>query len=96
MKARILESKRAQKGLAKAPSEIVRAYEIWARLVEDHGSGILWEFKGYHNEKLSGVWEGHLSCRLNRKWRVIYSVDKQGHIEIVTVERVTPHDYRRN
>lgn len=95
MKACIVESRQAQKGLGNAPGEIVRAYEIWARLVEEHGSEILREFKGYHDEKLSGEWAGYRSSRLNRKWRVIYRSDKSGQIEAVTVDRVTPHDYRR-
>ncbi len=53
-KARIVESSQVQQNLRMAPVEILRAYEIWARLVEEHGSRILWEFKGYRDEKLSG------------------------------------------
>jgi len=78
-----------------APGEIVRAYEIWARLIEEHGSRILFEFKGYHDEKLNGKWAGYRSSRLNRKWRVIYRSTKGKQFEIVNVERVTAHDYRR-
>ena len=90
----INESKGAQKELARAPSEVATSYEIWARLVEEHGLAILRDFKGYHDEKLQGAWLGHRSSRLNRKWRVIYQVDTSGKIQIVTVVRVTPHDYR--
>ena len=94
MKAEIVESKSAQKELAKAPKEILVSYEIWARLVEEHGTSILREFKGYHDEKLHGHWAKFRSSRLNLKWRVIYQVDRGGKIEVVNVSRITPHDYR--
>ena len=94
MKAEIVESKSAQKELAKAPKEILVSYEIWARLVEEHGTSILREFKGYQDEKLHGQWAKFRSSRLNLKWRVIYQVDRGGKIEVVNVSRITPHDYR--
>ena len=94
MKAEIIESKAAQKELAKAPKEILVSYEIWARLVEEHGTSILREFKGYHDEKLHGQWSKFRSSRLNLKWRVIYQVDRGGKVEVVNVSRITPHDYR--
>lgn len=94
MQAVINESKGAQKELAKAPREVVSSYEIWARLIEEHGLAVLREFKGYHDEKLQGEWLGYRSSRLNRKWRVIYQADTPGKIQIVSVVRVTPHDYR--
>lgn len=72
MKAEISESKKSQKDLDKAPVEIVKSYEVWARLVEEHGLAILREFKGYHDEKLRGEWAGYRSSRLNKSWRVIY------------------------
>ena len=75
--------------------QIVRAYEIWANLVELHGFHILRSFSGYHDEKLSGEWSGYRSSRLSKQWRVIYSVNKKKELEIVSVERITPHDYRR-
>lgn len=49
-KAQIYESKSAQKDLARAPKEILLAYEVWARRLGEHGQIILREFKGYHDE----------------------------------------------
>ena len=95
MKAEIRETKKAQKDLSKAPKKVLQSYEIWARLVESHGSSILRQFKGYHDEKLSGQWAGYRSSRLNLKWRVIYGVGESSEIEILEVVRVTAHDYRR-
>jgi addiction module RelE/StbE family toxin len=91
----IEESKEALKSLDKAPREIVFAYEVWARLVEEHGIHKLRKFKGYHDEKLINKWEGYRSSRLNRKWRVIYKVNHSQELTIIRVERVTLHDYRR-
>ena len=95
MVAEIKESRQAYKDLSKAPQQILRSYEIWARLVEEHGHFSLRRFPGYHDEALRGELEGYRSSRLNLKWRVIYSVQRGGKIEIVCVERVSAHDYRR-
>ena len=95
MKSVIKESNIAQRCLKKAPRNVLVSYEIWARLVEEHGSNILRGFVGYHDEKLAGQWADYRSSRLNKQWRVIYQVQSSNKIEIVSVERVTPHDYRR-
>lgn len=92
---KINESKQAQKDLDKAPKEILTSYEIWARLIEEHGAAILRKFPGYNDEMLRGDWQGFRSSRLNLKWRVIYQVKRTSEIEIVGVARVTAHDYRR-
>lgn len=92
---KINESKQAQKDLDKAPKEILRSYETWARMIEAHGAGVLRKFPGYHDEMLRGEWQGYRSSRLNWKWRVIYQVSHRVEIEIVSVVRVTAHDYRR-
>lgn len=86
---------KGKKDHAKAPQRIVRAYEIWANLIEAHGTRILKNFSGYNDERLSGEWSGYRSSRLNKQWRVIYGVNRDKELEIVSVERVTPHDYRR-
>lgn len=92
---KLVENKQAQKDLDKAPKIILRSYETWARLVEFHGTAILRKFPGYNDEMLKGDWQGYRSSRLNLKWRVIYQVGRSGEIEIVSVVRVTAHDYRR-
>ena len=91
----IRETKAAEKALSKAPKEVLVSYETWARLIEEHGLAILRKFKGYHDEKLSGDMKMFRSSRLNKKWRVIYSVDSGGAIQIVEVAKIIPHDYRR-
>lgn len=95
MRGKIYESKKAVKSLDKLPREILRSYEIWVCLVEENGTSILRKFPGYHDEKLSGNWQGYRSSRLNIKWRVIYKMHKSNEIEIVDVIDITPHNYRR-
>lgn len=92
---KINESRQAQKDLNKLPKEILRSYEIWARMIENHGTLVLKKFSGYHDEALKGEWRGYRSSRLNLKWRVIYQVHQNNEIEIVNVDRVSAHDYRR-
>ena len=93
--AKISESKKAEKDLDRVPKEILRAYEIWARLIEEHGTSVLRKFSGYRDEMLRGEWHGFRSSRLNLQWRVIYQISQGGEIEIVSVARITAHDYRR-
>lgn len=92
---KISESKKAQKDLDKAPKEVLRSYEAWARMIESHGVSVLRKFPGYHDEMLKGESRGLRSSRLNLKWRVIYQVSFNGELEIVSVVRITAHDYRR-
>lgn len=90
----IIERKEVKKALIKTPGSIRKQYQIWYRLVSEHGSKIVKDFPGYRLEKLSGPWIGFLSIRLNKEWRVIYRVDEVGAIEVVTVFRLSLHDYR--
>jgi proteic killer suppression protein len=55
---KVNESRQAQKDLDKAPKEILASYEIWARLIEEHGTTILRKFPGYNDEMLRGDWQG--------------------------------------
>jgi len=50
--------------------------------------------KGFHDEALSGEWQGYRSSRLGLQWRVIYRVipDKL----LFQVASITAHDYRRS
>lgn len=91
----IIETKRVLKDIKRAPVEVVYSYQTWAELIENHGVSVLRKFHGYNDEALKGEWKGYRSSRLNKQWRVIYSLDSQGSVQIVTVERVTAHDYRR-
>ncbi len=88
---RVLEHKSIAKLSLQIPPEVLRKYELWKDLVFRHGPEILKKFPGFHDEKLRGNRVGQRSSRLNLKYRVIYSVDKQ--IVTVYVCEITPHVY---
>jgi proteic killer suppression protein len=89
----ILEHKRLDKQLSKAPLEIQKRYEKWKDIVEITGPSGLNMIKGFKDEMLSGNWKGYRSSRLNQQYRVIYSIDNNEFF--VSVVEVTPHNYRR-
>lgn len=89
-----VELSKVQKQLKKVPFEIVVRLRKWIRTVETFGLTEARLVKGYHDEPLRGQRAGQRSIRLGLKWRAIYSESKTGEINIVSVEEVTPHDYR--
>ena len=48
-------------------------------------------FKRFNDEALKGKLKGLRSIRLNKQWRVIFEETSQ---TIITIERITPHEYR--
>lgn len=90
---RVLESKAAGKALDRAPPEVKRKWDVWVSIVEQSGPEGLRDIKGFHDESLSGAWQGHRSSRLNLAYRVIYRASS-GTLEVLVVD-VTKHDYRK-
>ena len=91
---KIFEHRTISKQLRITPIEVLKRYEKWKDIVRLSGPEGLKSIKGFHDEPLSGGWKGYRSSRLNIQYRVIYQINKD---EIfVSVEKVTPHDYRRN
>jgi toxin HigB-1 len=90
---RVLESKAAAKALDRAPPEVKRKWDVWVSIVEQSGPEGLRDIKGFHDEALSGAWQGHRSSRLNLAYRVIYRASS-GTLEVLVVD-VTKHDYRK-
>jgi addiction module RelE/StbE family toxin len=90
---RVEEHRRVDRQLALAPKEILKRYEKWKDIATLSGPPGLRLIKGFHDEALSGEWEGYRSCRLGLQWRVIYLVvtDKL----LFRVAAITAHDYRR-
>ncbi len=89
----VYEHKKATKQLNKLPIDILMRYEKWKDIVAISGPGGLKQIKGFNDESLSGEWEGFRSSRLNRQYRVIYTIENE---ELyVKVFRVTPHGYRK-
>lgn len=89
----VLEHRRVDRQLAKAPLEVQKRYEKWKDIVELSGPTGLKLIRGLRDEALRGDWKGYRSSRLNQQYRVIYGVD--GDQLIVQVVELTAHDYRR-
>ena len=90
----IEEHRRIGKQLNSLPREILKRYEKWKDIATLSGPEGLKLITGFHDEKLSGQWQGYRSCRLNIQYRVIYRViTKELLFQVI---QITPHDYRRH
>jgi proteic killer suppression protein len=87
-------TKLAKKQLLKAPKHIQLKLNIWRTTVLLQGLEATRNEKGYHDEPLQGKRQCQRSIRLNRQWRAIYSTHDNGTLTLLTIEEVTPHDYR--
>ena len=90
----IYEHRRLARSLARLPRDVLQRYEKWKDIVRISGPEGLRLIRGFNDEALRGEWQGYRSSRLNLQYRVIYKIDRES--VFVQVEKVTPHDYRRN
>jgi plasmid maintenance system killer protein len=88
----IVEQRAAAKTIDKLPPQVAEKYAFWCTIVRQSGPQGLRTIKSLHDEKLAGKLAHLRSSRLSQQWRVIYRV--QSDVVTVTVERITPHDYR--
>jgi len=91
---RIEEHRRVDKQVASIPKEILKRYEKWKDIVAISGPPGLRLIKGFHDEALSGEWQGCRTSRLGLQWRVIYRVIPRE--LFFQVASITAHDYRRS
>jgi addiction module RelE/StbE family toxin len=90
----ILEHRRVDKRLSRSvPVEVLKRYEKWKDIARISGPAGLRRIKGFHDEALSGQWQGYRSSRLGLQWRVIYR--SQNDVLIIEVVEVNAHDYRK-
>ena len=82
-------SKLALKELKKIPKEIITEMDKWTAQVREHGVVKIREIQGYHDEALHPPLEGFRSIRLNRAYRLIYSVEDS----VVLVKEIVKHRY---
>ena len=90
---RIEEHRRIDKQIASIPKEILKRYEKWKDIAAISGPPGLRLIKGFHDEALSGGWQGYRSSRLGLQWRVIYRVIAED--LLLQVASITAHNYRR-
>ena len=90
----IEEHRRVDKQVVSIPNEILKRYEKWKDIAAISGPPGLRLIKGFHDEALSGEWQGYRSSRLSLQWRVIYRVIPKKLLFQVT--SITAHNYRRS
>ncbi len=88
----VLEATEVKKELRRCPQRILERYEQWKALVTHGGPQSLRHLPGLHDESLHGRWDGLRSSRLDRQWRVIYTIQRER--IVVVVVRISAHDYR--
>ena len=79
--------------LKKVPYFICNKVQIWADMVEKEGLPSVQKIRGFKDHMLKGKRKRQRAVYLNRKWKLIYTVDKDNPVNIVTVMEVTPHGY---
>ena len=90
---RIEEHHRVDRQVTGAPAEILKRYEKWKDIAALSGPLGLRQITGFHDEALSGKWNGYRSSRLGLQYRVIYRVlAAEMCFQVISV---TAHDYRR-
>ncbi|MFD1167114.1 type II toxin-antitoxin system RelE/ParE family toxin [Sphingobacterium daejeonense] len=47
--------------------------------------------RSLHFEKLNGEYNGKYSVRVNRSWRIIFRLDKEGQIKVLFIEELNNH-----
>lgn len=90
---RIEEHRRVDKQLSAVPREVLKRYEKWKDIAALSGPSGLRLIKGFHDEALSGEWQGHRSSRLGVQYRSIYRTAPEQ--QLFQVVSITAHDHRR-
>ncbi len=93
MKTEIKFTKSAEKDVRNLPAFIVNSLMQWVHYVETEGLAVTRKIRGYNDEALKGERKGQRSARLNKAYRVIYTVTGNNELEIVQIEEVNKHKY---
>jgi toxin HigB-1 len=86
-------SRHALKNLKKTPLYIQEKFRAWLVAVDKVGLEKTRKRPGWHDEPLQGARQGQRSIRLNKQWRAIYIVKKNGDVQLIEIREVTPHEY---
>ena len=89
--ANIYFSKGFEKKVKRLPKIIQEAMVLWIGHVKERGvEQVRRDFKGYRDKVLRGRRQGQRSIRLNRDYRLFYSMNKNGEITILEINK---HEY---
>lgn len=86
-------TKQALKDLKQTPQHLQEKFRAWLVAVNKSGLEETRKRSSWHDEPLQGYRKGQRSIRLNKQWRAIYVLKKNGQIQFVEVMEVMPHEY---
>ncbi len=89
----VIISSKAKDALKKVPVYVARKLESWVDAVSHDGLLEVRKISGYHDEPLKGDRLGQRSIRLNKAYRAIYRIRKNGSTELIRIDEVNKHDY---
>lgn len=81
------------KELKKLPRHVLDKLLAWVLSVEKDGIEQVRMRPGYHDEPLRGRRSGQRSIRLNKAYRAIYRIGRDGDVELVEVIEAHKHRY---
>ena len=81
------------KELKKLPQHVLDKLLAWVLSVEKDGIEQVRMRPGYHDEPLRGRRSGQRSIRLNKAYRAIYRIGRDGDVELVEVIEAHKHRY---
>ena len=84
---------KVRKQLRKVPVEVRVKFQQWILFLETKGLLEAQKFPGFRDHSLKGDRKDQRSVYLTKKWRAVYTTDKEGKVNLVIVQEVMPHDY---
>ena len=93
MELYVVDFSTVEKQLRTLPKDIIKRLQRWSMYIEFIGLMETRRIPGFHDKPLKGKWKGYRSVRLGHKWRVIYEHNKNGTINIIRLQEITPHEY---
>ena len=89
----VIVSEKAERQLKKIPMHIVLNLLTWIENIKTDGLIKTRKISGFHDEPLKGNRKGQRSIRLNKAYRAIYIIDKNGKTQIIEIIEVSKHAY---
>jgi proteic killer suppression protein len=89
----IVDLSKIKKQLKKVPFEVRIKLQQWVLFIEEKGLFEAQKFPGFRDHSLKGDRKGQKSVYLTKKWRLIYTINSDGEVNLIVIQEVMPHDY---
>jgi len=94
-RSNVFNTKKAERDLKKIPRHILTQFDLWVEVIETDGYLAMQQIKGYHDHPLLGDRKGQRSSSLSKSYRVIYEMVEGDSIQIIEVQEVNKHEYKK-